>query len=131
MKTPFGEGLGKQGLTLVEVLVALAILALLGPVVGAFIAYLNTNTRAELQSQAVTLAQERLEALRLQNPQALPSSGCVTESVSRRSRTFTVQTCYCSQANLCGPGARFIEVRVYVEGKSNPVYRVATVFTQL
>ncbi|MDM7324588.1 MAG: type II secretion system protein [Thermus sp.] len=127
-----GARLGPFGLTLVEVLVALAILGLMGPVVGAFIAYLNTNTRSELRSQAVTLAQERLENLRLQDPQSMPQSGCTSETETRGSRTFTVQTCYCSQASLCGSGARFIEVRVYLGTRATgtPLYGVATVFTQ-
>lgn len=120
-----------RGLTLVEVLVALAILGLLGPVVGAFLAYLQTNSRTELRSQAVVLAQERLEALRLQDPQNLPTSGCTEETVDRYGRTFRVQTCYCTTQNLCGPGARFLEVRVYRQGEANPLYSVATVFTQL
>ncbi|WP_243028985.1 type IV pilus modification PilV family protein [Thermus albus] len=127
-----GARRGSRGLTLIEVLVALAILGLIGPLVGAFIAHLNTNTRSELRSQAVTLAQERLENLRLQDPQTMPRSGCTSETKTRVSRTFTVQTCYCSQASLCGPGARFIEVRVYLgTGTSGtPLYGVATVFTQ-
>jgi general secretion pathway protein I len=47
----------RKGLTLVEVLVALAILALLGPILGGFITYLQVNTRSEVRSAAVTLAQ--------------------------------------------------------------------------
>ncbi|WP_083922117.1 type IV pilus modification PilV family protein [Thermus igniterrae] len=120
-----------KGLTLVEVLVALAILALIGPVLAGFISHLQVNTRAEIRSQAVTLAQERLEQLRLVNPQTLPNSGCEDQTQSRGGRTYTVRTCYCLNAGFCGPGARHLAVRVFLSGETAPVYQVETVYTQL
>lgn len=120
-----------RGLTLVEVLVALAILALIGPVLAGFIGYLRINTRAEIRSQAVTLAQERLESLRLVNPQSLPTGGCQEETRSRGGRTYTVRTCYCENRSLCGAGARHLSVRVFLSGETTPVYQVETVYTQL
>lgn len=120
-----------KGLTLVEVLVALAILALIGPVLAGFIGYLRINTRAEVRSQAVTLAQERLENLRLVNPQTLPTRGCQEETRSRGGRTYTVRTCYCENPGLCGAGARHLVVRVFLSGETAPVYQVETVYTQL
>ena len=120
-----------KGLTLVEALVALAILSLIGPILGGFIAYLRINTRAEVRSQAVTLAQERLEGLRLLNPQTLPWQGCQDQTQARGGRTYTVRTCYCENASLCGPGARHLVVRVFLSGETTPVYQVETVYTQL
>ncbi|WP_423247944.1 type IV pilus modification PilV family protein [Thermus thalpophilus] len=121
----------KQGLTLIEVLVALAILAIIGPILAGFITYLRINTRTEIRSQAVTLAQERLEALRLINPQNLPTTGCQDQSLSRSGRDFTLKTCYCENASLCTSGARHVTVRVFLSGETNPIYHVETVFTQL
>ncbi|BDG21592.1 type IV pilus modification PilV family protein [Thermus thermophilus] len=120
-----------KGLTLVEVLVALAILALIGPVLAGFIGYLRINTRAEVRSQAVTLAQERLENLRLVNPQTLPKEGCQEETRSRGERTYTVRTCYCENLRLCGAGARHLVIQVFLSGEAAPVYQVETVYTQL
>ena len=121
----------RKGLTLVEVLVALAVLALLGPILAGFVTYLQVNTRSEVRSVAVTLAQESLESLRLSNPQSLPSQGCSDRTISRSGRSFKVQTCYCENPQLCGQGARHITVRVFLDNESQPVYRVETVFTQL
>lgn len=126
----------KKGLTLVEVLVALAVLAALGPIVGGFITYLQVNNRTELRSQAVTLAQERLEALRLVAPSSLPSSGCPNQAphrqeITRAGRVFRVQTCYCTNANFCGAKARHIRVEVYLRDQSTPLYTVETVYTEL
>lgn len=121
----------KKGLTLIEVLVALAILALIGPVIAGFIAFLRVNTRAELRSTAVTLAQERLEGFRLVNPQTLSVEGCEDQLTPRGGRSFRVQTCYCENRALCAAGARHIAVRVYLQGEDQPIYRVETVFTQL
>jgi prepilin-type N-terminal cleavage/methylation domain-containing protein len=121
----------RKGLTLVEVLVALAILALLGPILGGFITYLQVNTRSEVRSAAVTVAQETLEGLRLLNPQSLPSQGCSERTVTRSGRSFKVETCYCQNRQLCGQGARHITVQVFLRNEDQPVYRVETVFTQL
>ncbi|WP_117236738.1 prepilin-type N-terminal cleavage/methylation domain-containing protein [Thermus sediminis] len=121
----------RKGLTLVEVLVALAVLALLGPVLAGFITYLQVNTRSEVRGAAVTLAQETLESLRLLNPQSLPSRGCSESTISRAGRNFRVQTCYCANPQLCGQGARHIMVQVFLGNEDQLVYRVETVFTQL
>lgn len=121
----------RRGLTLVEVLVALAILALVGPILAGFLGYLRVNTRAELRSQAVTLAQERLEALRLVDVSSLPANGCQDEEGTRSGRRYVVRTCYCVDGALCGPGARHLRVEVYLEGEATPLYRVETVYTKL
>ncbi len=128
----------RKGLTLVEVLVALAILALLGPILGGFITYLQVNTRSEVRSAAVTVAQETLEGLRLLDPQSLPSQGCSERTVTRSGRSFKVKTCYfdvelslCQNRQPCGQEARRITVQVFLGNEDQPVYRVETVFTQL
>ncbi len=120
----------KRGLSLVELLVALAVLGLvLAFVVPAFTGYLQTNTQSELRSQAIALAQAKLEELRLQNPAALPSSGSIEENRSQGGRTYTVRTSFCTHAGLCASGSRHIQVEVIWNGRV--VYRAETVFTQL
>nr|WP_244187331.1 prepilin-type cleavage/methylation domain-containing protein [Thermus tenuipuniceus] len=110
---------------------ALAILALIGPILAGFLGYLRVNTRTELRSQAVTLAQERLEALRLVDITSLPTSGCQEADQTRAGRTYRIRTCYCTQAVLCGSGARHIRVEVYLGREAAPLYTVETVYTKL
>ena len=136
---------------LIEVLVAIAILAIvLVAVVPAFVYYLQTNTKTEVRTQAVTLAQEALEHLRLLDPSTLPTNGSYppfsdyskTKScdekpsedeycqVARNGRTYTVRIIFCPEgSSLCGPHARHVRVEVDQGGKE--IYAVETVFTKL
>lgn len=120
----------RKGLSLVEILVALTVLALvLAFIVPSFTGHLQSNTSSELRSQAIALAQAKLEELRLQNPAALPSSGSVQETRSLGSRTYTVRTSFCTNAGLCASGSRHIRVEVIWNGRV--VYGTETVFAQL
>ena len=139
----------RAGVSLIEVLVAIAILAIvLVAVVPAFVYYLQTNTKTEVRTQAVALAQEALEHLRLLDPSYLPSSGAYPPfadyssppptcnaaptacQVTRRGRTYTVRVVFCpGGSGLCGPHARHVRVEVDQGGKE--IYAVETVFTKL
>lgn len=124
------RGYRQAGLSFLEVVVALALLGIvLVGVVPSFIGYIQSNTRSEQRSIAVRLAEERLEALRLVNPQTLPSGGSEEEAQNRSGKTYTVRTTYCAAVSLCGSGSRHIRVEVFLNGRS--MYAVETVFTQL
>lgn len=123
-------GYRRAGLSFLEVVVALAILGVvLVGVVPSFLSYIQFNTQSEQRSNAIRLVEERLEALRLVNPQTLPTTGSQESVQTRSGRSYTVRTIYCATASLCGSGSRHIRVEVLLNGRS--LYAAETVFTQL
>lgn len=123
-------GYRQAGLSFIEVMVALAILGVvLAGVIPSFLSYVELNARSEQRSEAVRLVEERLESLRLVNPQTLPSSGSQDSIETRNGRAYTVRTTYCAEASLCSINSRHIRVEVFLNGRK--VYAAETVFTGL
>ncbi len=120
----------RQGFGIIEAVVAMAILlVVLAAIVPVFLHYLKTNTATEIRSQAMAVAQEVLEELRLRDPRTLPTSGTTTQDRIRDGRTFTVVVNYCAEASLCFGNARHLTLEVRYEGKK--VYALETVYTAL
>lgn len=122
----------RRGVSLIEALVALAILGILATVIASFVVELRSNSRSEQRAQAVALAQQRLEALRGVDPATLPVSGCdPDQTASAAPWTFQVRVCYCTQAALCSSTAKQVRVEVRLVGQPTPIYAAETVYTQL
>jgi len=122
----------ERGFSLTEALIALGILAVVAvSVLPAFMTHVGANSRNELRSSAVSAAQERLEALRLENPAGMPDSGSsAPQLVTVDGRRLEVVTHYCERAEFCTDDrSRHIRVEVRVDGRT--VYDVETVYTQL
>ncbi len=120
----------RRGLTLLEVLVALAILAVgLAGVLPAFVGFLRVNSRSEVITAASNVAQTFFERYRLQDPEAMPTSGTQSTQVDYQGRTFEVATSYCVQASYCGTGSRDIQVTVSYRG--SPAFTAETVYTKV
>jgi len=119
-----------RGFSILEVLIAIVILAIaLSAIIPVFANYLRINTVSEMRTQAVELAQQRLETLRLRDPARLPTGGADTSDHVQDGRTFTVKTLYCLDASVCNATTRHVTVRVERGGKE--LYEVETVFTKL
>jgi type II secretion system protein I len=121
-----------RGFSLIEALMAVAILAMVAVgVLPAIISHMDANSRNELRSGAISAAEERLEALRLQDPVALPDSGSsAPQLVTVDGREYEVITHYCERSELCsGDSSRHLRVEVRFDGRT--VYDVETVYTQL
>ncbi len=120
---------GREGFTLVEAIVALAILGIiLGAVVPTFAQNLRLNTDSELRAWAVSVAQEELDALRASGN--WPASGS-QRTVNIGSATFTshlTHARYC-QGTVCYDGARHLTLEVRHADRT--MYTVETVFTVL
>lgn len=130
----------RRGLTLVEVLIAVAILGiLLGGLIPAFVSNMRINTDSEVRSQAVTAAQSVLDALRADGswPEyGLDPDGEATippvRQVESGGRTFDVQIDYgpyCDASGTCLDGAQNVELEVRWRGRV--YYTVETVYTDL
>lgn len=126
-----------EGLTLIEALVAVSILAiLLAAVVPAFTNALRINTRSESRSQAVAAAQTVLESLRAQPPSAWPAYSAggdpPVQQVEVGRRTFDVTVRYqeyCDASGDCFDNAREIDLEVSFRDEVR--YTVSTVYTEL
>ena len=127
----------REGLTLVEALIAISILAiLLAGVVPAFTNALRINTGSEVRSQAVAAAQTVLESLRAQPPSAWPAYSAggdpPVQQVEVGRRTFDVTVRhqeYCDAGGDCFDNAREIDLEVSFRDEIR--YRVSTVYTEL
>lgn len=123
-----------RGFTLVEALVAIAILGLTGlAVLPAFMSHLDANTRSELRSDAIGAVHQRMEWLRLQDPDDMPTGGSPdSQFVTIGGREYEVRTHYCLRSEYCppgSPGSRHLTVEIYFEERK--IYDVETVYTQL
>ncbi len=121
----------ERGMTLVEVLIALAILALvMMAMLPSFISYFDANTRNEQRTGAVEAAQQVVETLRRDDPAALPTSGSsAVQAVTIGSRQYEVVTHYCRESSFCTATSRHLVIEVRLGGTE--IYSVSSVFTQL
>jgi len=122
----------KRGLSIIEVLIALAIIAIMiAAVIPVFSDFLRTNTDNEIRSQAVVAAQQNLEQLRRQFQGAtgtLPNSGSTTQTIAVGGRSFVVTTYYCENPAWCSANTRQLRVAVNFGGRD--VYTAETVYTR-
>lgn len=123
--------MSERGFSLLEVVAALALISFAAVgVVPAFMVHLHANTRSEERSGAVLAVQQTMEALRLEDPTALPASGASpTQLVTVGERQYQVVTRYCVKPAFCDTNTRHIEVEVSFGGRK--IYAVETVYTQL
>lgn len=121
--------LASSGFTLIEALVALAILGVvLGSLLPAIARSVQVNTQSEIRTGAVAAAQQELDNLRASSQ--WPASG-TERSVESGATTYDVTinySAYC-QGGDCFDGAREVTVEVRHHGEF--IYDVTTVYTLL
>ncbi|MCP3979331.1 MAG: type II secretion system protein [bacterium] len=126
-------GLNSRGLTVVEVLVAMALVGIAaGGIMSAFLTQLQSNTLSESRSSAISAAEMELEALRMLDPATLPTSGSSSPKlVAIGDHAYAVTTHYCERTDLCASStARYVRVEVR-DSQGTRAYDVEVVFTQL
>jgi type II secretory pathway pseudopilin PulG len=129
------KGFTTKGFTIVEALIALIVIGIvLAGFLPSFIGYTAINDRTELRTQAVTAAQQTLEAIRRQPVALLPGSNSTQFEGSRQDvtiggKTFQTQVTYCARGSLCDDLTRHIGIKVYHQDAL--LYQAETVFTQL
>lgn len=121
------------GLTLVEVLVALAVLTIaIVAIVPAFLSNLALNSRQEIKTQAAAAAQVVLDRWRLVEPVdgSMPAGGSApAENVSVGGRSFSVTPQFCTVPAYCTSSSRQIRVNVAYQGQA--VFSAETVYAQV
>lgn len=115
------------GLTLIEAVIAIAILAILmAGLVPGFVSFSQTNTRMELRSGAVAVAQQVMDGLRVTGVPV----GVTTRTVDSGVRTYNVNIFVCSEGSancFTSNDARHIRLEVSFDGVTH--YQVETVYT--
>ncbi len=121
--------MNQRGLSLIEALTALAILAMAAvAVIPAFMSQVAANTRSEHRFGAIAAAEQVLESFRLVAPRTLPDSGTEpARSIWISGREFTVVTTYCETPAYCGSDSRHLYVEVALDGRV--IYDAETVYT--
>jgi prepilin-type N-terminal cleavage/methylation domain-containing protein len=122
----------EQGFTLIEVLVALAIMGVvLAASTSSFITHIRANYSAEIVFEGEQAAQSVIDELRYIDVASLPISGTdVPRSVTMNAlRDFEVYVTYCPEESFCTSDmVRHLRVRAEYRGEA--VYETNTVFTQ-
>jgi len=121
----------ERGLTLVETLFAVAILGFaVSGIMGAFMTLVDASSNSEERSMAIPASQQVLEALRLEDPEAMPSSGSLSpQTITVGSQQFQAIVSFCVNNIYCTTTSRHVTVDLFVDGMK--VYDVETVFTKL
>lgn len=105
-----GKKVGKHGFLLIELIVAIAVLAVMaGPVFGLFVTSLQNGTLAEMQTVAANLAREKMEEVKSRGYCCAES--CVEENVSGFSQFFRSVEVYLPDVP---PGVELKEIVVTV-----------------
>lgn len=127
-KVPSPEG-DERGFGLIEAVIALVLLGvMLTSMIPAMTHYMQINSRAEIRTGAVAVAQQELDALRA--VQTWPTSGSQT-SVTIGNAVYIATLTHEQFCDVggCYAGARLVRMEVTHDGRS--LYGVETVFTEL
>lgn len=120
----------EKGFSLIEVLISLGILMLVSTgIFHSLLSNIKLTRNTFYRSQAVQVAQEYLDSLRVENPANLPSSGKTETTINVGERVFNLEVSYCSKENLCGLNTRQIEIDVFYKGVKH--FYAETVYTKL
>lgn len=118
-----------RGFTIVEIMVALSLLAILGAaVLSSQMANVRANIQTEIRMQGNTVVRQGLEELRSRD--ILPVTGSEKSDITS-GRTFEVVKEFCPSSNdpPCTPTSIHVRVTANYEGK--PVSSADTVFTKV
>ncbi len=134
MKAPMkrSKNYSEAGFTLIEVLAALALFGLIAAgVTPAFINFTKFNSEMDMRSEALAAAQWKLDELRFESPQDMPTGGVFgPENYVINNRTFEVVTTYCENGGYCPTNnTRHIKVEVSYDDKE--LVQIETVYTML
>ncbi len=127
-----GNTMNKRGLTVIEVLVAMVILAIaLSAIFPSFVSFSKLNRDAEVRAGAATAATQVMDSLRQQSFTAWNSIGTAVGNSTQRAlsvdtgfRNYSVVITPCT--DRCAGTSRDVTVSVSFNGKE--YYKVSTVF---
>lgn len=108
-----------QGFTLIEMLVAMGILAVVTTVLlGGMLSTVSLNSKSEQTTQAAVAAQRTIDGIRATDPASLPSTGSsAPKTITIGGQTYTVTLTYCNPADYCTVNARRIRADVTLNNK--------------
>ena len=121
----------RRGLTFTEVVIAVAVIAIaITGIVPAFISYVQVNSRTEVRTGAVAVAQQTLDGLRASPFNTWPASG-TEQVIDSGLGNYTARITYCLPTDpgcLSTADSRQVQVVIFLDGEV--FYRVETVYTK-
>lgn len=123
-----------SGFSLMEVLVAVAILSITtASLTSGFVNNSKMNTKSEIKTEAIQVAQMILDELRVNRMVSLGLTGMLTYDYEMGDRSYQIDVELCAAPQYCPPvttpSTRHLTVNVSYEG--NHIYEIQTVYTDL
>ncbi len=121
----------EAGFSLIEVMASMMIFSLvLSGLAPAYVAMVQYNTRSQIKTEAISVAQRVLDELRLTDPTTLPSSGSTAQTITLNEKDYSIYTTFCPETTYCSTANnRHIRIQILWEGTQ--YFQTETVFTQL
>lgn len=108
----------KQGFTLIEVLIALTVLAVVFSVsIPVFVSFAGINRRSEQTTVANNAARQSLELLRNVPISTMSNSGNAAQNVTLDGHDLVITTYFCPETTPCNTTSKNIKVEVKENGK--------------
>ena len=125
--------LNSRGFSLTEALTAIALLTTAAvAILPAFLTHMDTNGRNEERNGAVAVSEQVMEALRLQDPISMPTSGSsAAQLITVDDREYSITTHFCERSEFCASTGVSRHIRVEVQHDGDTIYEIETVYTQL
>lgn len=122
----------QDGFTLLELMVAFSLFSVAAlSMANVFASNVRFNTRNERTTEAVEVAQQYLDELRVLDPATFPGAGAsTTKTFSINGKSYLATATYCSPSTYCTSG-NIKAIHVRVTHNSTVYYEVDTVFTEL
>ena len=120
-----------RGFSLLEALISMFLFGIvMSGLTPAFAAMLRFNTNAQIQTEAIAVAQRVLDEKRELTITSLPTGGVEYQTITVDGRAYVTTLTYCVTAAYCA-SVNSRHLRISVDQNGTRYFQTETVFTQL